>query len=254
MKKISRVQIIEGLYDLFLFSLFFFPFSCAESISVQSVSVNNIRRGIPQLAVSSICIPKNTSSTSLMPSSLLHPPPFTTSASSPHLPGEAARRKRNTFGSGNNNGGPGGSGGAGSGGGPSDSGSDVESISSSSSTASLPNRASGEADSGMLHPSSFAPPFYNRPPTVCLHDVPSRYPPTNNTPNSHSRPRPPSLPYSGPHSHLPGPPPPIALTRRPSRPLPESHNRPPAPRQKCQPMNTMASFYTSSPRSRSLST
>lgn len=162
-------------YRVVFFFLFSLYFSCAEPISV---SVNNIRRGVPQFAVSSICIPKNTSSTSLMPSSLLHPPPFTTSASSPHLPGEAARRKRNTFGSGNNNGGPGGSGGAGSGGGPSDSGSDVESISSGSSTASLPNRASGEAGSGMLHPSSFAPPFYNRPPTVylpLLHDVPSHY-------------------------------------------------------------------------------
>lgn len=109
---------------------------------------------------------------SLMPSSSLHPPPFTTSASSPHLPSEAARRKRNAFGSGNN-GGSGGSGGGGGaeggvlagsgGGGLSDSGSDIDSISSSSSTTSLPSWASG---GGMLHPSSFAPPFYNRPPTV----------------------------------------------------------------------------------------
>lgn len=126
--------------------------------------------------------PKTGLHASLMPSSSLHPPPFTTSASSPHLPSEAARRKRNTFGSGNN-GGSGGSGGGGGGGvlagrGLSDSGSDIDSISSSSSTTSLPSWASGEAGGGMLHPSSFAPPFYNRPPTVLhpratLHNKPT---------------------------------------------------------------------------------
>lgn len=114
--------------------------------------------------------------TSLMPSSLLHPPPFTTSASSPHLPSEVARRKRNSFGSGSNNGSPGDSGGGPGAGGLLDSDNDVDSISSSSSTTSLPSWASGEAGGGMLHPSSFAPPFYNRPPTVRSPNLPSSPP------------------------------------------------------------------------------
>lgn len=48
MKKISRVQIIEGLRGLFPF---LFSLSPARNPSVQSVSVNNIYRGIPQLTI-----------------------------------------------------------------------------------------------------------------------------------------------------------------------------------------------------------
>ncbi|KAI5844973.1 PIG-P-domain-containing protein [Morchella snyderi] len=81
-----------------------------------------------------------------MPSTL-HPPPFTTSASSPHLPSEVTRRKQNAIADEdpNNN---------------SDD-DDIASISSSSSTASLPTNWSWGPGAG----SSFAPPFYNRPPT-----------------------------------------------------------------------------------------
>ncbi|PWW72205.1 PIG-P-domain-containing protein [Tuber magnatum] len=114
-------------------------------------------------------------------SSSLHPPPITTSASSPnltsHLSSNENRRTRNSFDSGSGGigsigaGGNGGGGGTGAGGGNSaltDS-DDDDTISSSSSSMSLPLsggfNGTGGTGSGMLHPSSFAPPFYNRPPT-----------------------------------------------------------------------------------------
>ncbi|RPB04267.1 PIG-P-domain-containing protein [Choiromyces venosus 120613-1] len=112
------------------------------------------------------------------PTSSLHPPPITTSASSPdltsHLNSNENRRTRNSFGSGSSGIGgigAGGNSGGGTGGGNSaltDS-DDDDTISSSSSSMSLPLSGGfngmGGIGGGMLHPSSFAPPFYNRPPT-----------------------------------------------------------------------------------------
>ncbi|PUU73516.1 PIG-P-domain-containing protein [Tuber borchii] len=114
-------------------------------------------------------------------SSSLHPPPITTSASSPnltsHLNSNESRRTRNAFGNGSSGiggigaGGNSGGGGGGTGGGNSAlTDSDDDTISSSSSSTSLPLSGGGfngmgGIGGGMLHPSSFAPPFYNRPPT-----------------------------------------------------------------------------------------
>ncbi|CAZ81058.1 unnamed protein product [Tuber melanosporum] len=115
-------------------------------------------------------------------SASLHPPPITTSASSPnltsHLNSDENRRTRNSFGGGNGGiggigaGGNGSVGGTGGGGGNSaltDS-DDDDTMSSSSSSMPLPLSGGGfngmgGIGGGMLHPSSFAPPFYNRPPT-----------------------------------------------------------------------------------------
>ncbi|CUS15780.1 unnamed protein product [Tuber aestivum] len=114
-------------------------------------------------------------------SSSLHPPPIATSASSPnlasHLSSNENRRTRNSFGSGSGGIGGIGAGGNGGGGGTGGGGNcaltdsdDDDAISSSSSSMSLPLSGGGfngmgGISGGMLHPSSFAPPFYNRPPT-----------------------------------------------------------------------------------------
>ncbi|KAL7273698.1 hypothetical protein RUND412_003440 [Rhizina undulata] len=106
-----------------------------------------------------------------MPSTL-QPPSFSTSASSPnhttHLRNRSSsQNQRNgiSSGGGSRDGGivigvgVGVGGGGGGGGGISDS-DDDDDLSSNSSTTSLPTGSSSQ-----LHPSSFAPPFYNRPPT-----------------------------------------------------------------------------------------
>lgn len=54
----ANAKDFQGSNYRVVFFLFSLSFSCAEPISVQSVSVNNIRRGVPQLQFHRSAFPK----------------------------------------------------------------------------------------------------------------------------------------------------------------------------------------------------